>query len=184
MTDIRQAEGSGAAPGEAGQGHGSVYDRSIAAGNPRKGAEHSTPGRTSSQSIQEALQHVAGGDAPTAVRCGLGPAHGRLPCLAPILITPSVQAAARLGVVVPVFHPARHAASFIESPAPCGRSGHCGINIRQGQRRPPAAPPIVTPFCFPLILYRGVLVSLHTTHVWGAGVKGGFAEDSACNTLD
>ena len=85
MTDIRQAEGSGAAPGEAGQGHGSVYDRSIAAGNPRKGAEHSTPGRTSSQSIQEALQHVAGGDAPTAVRCGLGPAGGRLPGLAPVL---------------------------------------------------------------------------------------------------
>ena len=120
----------------------------------------------SSQSIQEALRHVAGDDAPTAVRCGLGPAGGRLPGLSPILITLSAQADGRLDMVVPVIHPARHAASSIESPAPCCRSGHCGINIRQGQRRPPAAPPVVTPPLFPsYIISPCFLVSTHNARL-------------------
>ena len=35
-----------------------------------------------------------------------------------------------------------------------------------------------------LLYYIAVfLVSLHTTHVWSAGVKGAFEEESACNKL-
>ncbi len=106
----------------------------------------------SSQSIQEALRHVAGDDAPTAVRCGLGPAGGRLPGLSPILITLSAQADGRLDMVVPVIHASRHTATFIESPAPYCRSMHCGVNIRQGRRRPLQLRQFVTPLLFPLYI--------------------------------
>ena len=68
------------------------------------------PAALSSQSVREALQHIASDDAPTAFGCGPGLSGDRLPGRAPLLITPPVQAAVRLDVVVAVIHAVRPAA--------------------------------------------------------------------------
>ena len=75
------------------------------------------PAAPSSQSVREALQHVASDDAPTAFGCGLGLSGDRFPVRAPVLITRPVQASARLDVVVPVIHAVRPAAPSRQSGA-------------------------------------------------------------------
>ena len=109
--------------------HGGHQDRSF----PAVRRHIRSQAALSSQPVQETLQDAASHDAPAGVGRVLGPAGDDLPGRAPVLIEPSVQAAVRLYVVVPVAQASWHAFSLSDSLAPCCHSDAPGsTSIKDG----------------------------------------------------
>ena len=119
--------------------------------------------------VHHAIQDAAGDDSPTGVGRGLGPTGDHFPGLTPVLKASSIQAAARLDVVVLVIHPAGHPVSFLrQSPRPCWGSRTAGPTSSQGRR--PSLQPCLWWYHFvsPLILYSArSVISLSTPRRFG-----------------